>query len=209
MGATRASFIGGAAGTSNTLAGKIYGIPVMGTMAHSWIMAFPNELEAFRAYAKIYPTNAIFLIDTYDTLKSGIKNAIGIKNMRMMFPITLYWITKKEEWLKKCMLPMAVTEDNITDDIYQTAKLSIDYAKIKTRMPSNVDGKRMRKCKAPTLVMGAEKDCLFPGIRVLTRAKRIIPNCMTYLLRGRGHMHFLTEKEKRMIVSFLLERRAD
>ena len=104
---------------------------------------------------------------------------------------------------------MAVTEDNITDDIYQTAKLSIDYAKIKTRMPSNVDGKRMRKCKAPTLVMGAEKDCLFPGIRVLTRAKRIIPNCRTYLLRGRGHMHFLTEKEKRMIVSFLLERRAD
>ena len=76
MGATRASFIGGATGTSNTLAGKIYGIPVMGTMAHSWIMAFPNELEAFRAYAKIYPTNAIFLIDTYDTLKSGIKNAI-------------------------------------------------------------------------------------------------------------------------------------
>ena len=142
-------------------------------------------------------------------IPSGIKNAIGIKNMRMMFPITLYWITKKEEWLKKCMLPMAVTEDNITDDIYQTAKLSIDYAKIKTRMPSNVDGKRMRKCKAPTLVMGAEKDCLFPGIRVLTRAKRIIPNCRTYLLRGRGHMHFLTEKEKRMIVSFLLERRAD
>ena len=72
----RAAFIGGAAGTSNTLAGKIYGIPVMGTMAHSWIMAFPSELEAFRAYAQIYPTNAVFLIDTYDTLRSGIKNAI-------------------------------------------------------------------------------------------------------------------------------------
>ena len=74
--ATRAAFIGGAAGTSNTLAGKIYGIPVMGTMAHSWIMSFPNELEAFRAYAKIYPANSVFLIDTYDTLKSGLKNAI-------------------------------------------------------------------------------------------------------------------------------------
>lgn len=76
MSATRASLIGGAAGTSNTLAAKIYGIPAMGTMAHSWIMAFPSELEAFRAYAKIYPQNAIFLIDTYDTLRSGIKNAI-------------------------------------------------------------------------------------------------------------------------------------
>ena len=76
MSATRASFIGGALGTSNTLAGKLYDIPAMGTMAHSWIMAFPSELDAFRAYAKIYPTNAVFLIDTYDTLRSGIKNAI-------------------------------------------------------------------------------------------------------------------------------------
>lgn len=78
MSATRAAFIGGAAGTSNTLAGKLYDIPVMGTMAHSWIMAFPSELEAFEAYAKLYPTNAVFLIDTYDTLKSGIKNAIKV-----------------------------------------------------------------------------------------------------------------------------------
>ncbi len=76
MGATRASFIGGAAGTSNTLAAKLYGIPAMGTMAHSWIMSHTSELEAFREYAKIYPQNAVFLIDTYDTLKSGIKNAI-------------------------------------------------------------------------------------------------------------------------------------
>ena len=76
MSATRASYIGGAAGTSNTLAGQQFGIPVMGTMAHSWIMSFPSELEAFEAYAKIYPEKTIFLIDTYDTLKSGIKNAI-------------------------------------------------------------------------------------------------------------------------------------
>jgi len=76
MSASRAAYIGGAAGTSNTLAGKLYGIPVMGTMAHSWVMSFPSELEAFEAYAKIYPTKTVFLIDTYDTLKSGIKNAI-------------------------------------------------------------------------------------------------------------------------------------
>lgn len=76
MSATRASYIGGAVGTSNSLAARIYGIPAMGTMAHSWIMSHSSELEAFREYAKIYPSNSMFLIDTYDTLKSGIKNAI-------------------------------------------------------------------------------------------------------------------------------------
>jgi nicotinate phosphoribosyltransferase len=76
MSASRAAFIGGAGGTSNVLAGKVYGIPVLGTMAHSWVMAFPGEEEAFDAYAEIYPDKTIFLIDTYDTLKSGIRSAI-------------------------------------------------------------------------------------------------------------------------------------
>jgi nicotinate phosphoribosyltransferase len=81
MSATRAAYIGGAAGTSNTLGGKEFGIPVLGTMAHSWVMAFPSEEEAFEAYAEIYPDKTIFLIDTYDTLKSGTPNAIkaGLK----------------------------------------------------------------------------------------------------------------------------------
>jgi nicotinate phosphoribosyltransferase len=74
--ASRAAYIGGAKGTSNTLAGRLFGIPVMGTMAHSWVMSFPNELDAFEAYASIYPNATTFLIDTYDTMSSGIKNAI-------------------------------------------------------------------------------------------------------------------------------------
>jgi len=78
MSASRASFIGGAGGTSNTLAGKEYGIPVLGTMAHSWIMAFPSEETAFEAYAEMYPDKTVFLIDTYDTLKSGTPNAIKV-----------------------------------------------------------------------------------------------------------------------------------
>jgi nicotinate phosphoribosyltransferase len=78
MSAARAAFIGGAYGTSNSLAGKVYGLPVLGTMAHSWVMSFPSELEAFRAYAEIYPTGAVFLIDTYNTLESGISNAITV-----------------------------------------------------------------------------------------------------------------------------------
>ena len=76
--ASRAAFIGGASGTSNTLAGKVFGIPVMGTMAHSWIMSFDTEEEAFDNYASLFPDRAIFLIDTYDTLKSGVLNAIKI-----------------------------------------------------------------------------------------------------------------------------------
>ena len=75
--ASRSSFIGGAESTSNALAGRLFGIPVMGTMAHSWIMSFPDERAAFDAYASIYPEKTAFLIDTYDTIESGIKNAIA------------------------------------------------------------------------------------------------------------------------------------
>lgn len=78
MSASRAAYIGGAAATSNALAGKFYNIPVLGTMAHSWIMSFPSELEAFESYAQLYPEKSIFLIDTYDTLNSGIKNAVTV-----------------------------------------------------------------------------------------------------------------------------------
>ncbi|MGI5173596.1 nicotinate phosphoribosyltransferase [Treponema sp. OMZ 840] len=78
MSASRAAYIGGASSTSNTLAGKRFGIPVTGTMAHSWVMSFPSELEAFEAYADLYPEKSIFLLDTYDTLKSGIHNAVKV-----------------------------------------------------------------------------------------------------------------------------------
>jgi nicotinate phosphoribosyltransferase len=78
LSAARAAFIGGVGATSNTLAGRLFGIPVRGTMAHSWIMAFANEREAFQKYAETYPGNCILLIDTYDTLGSGIDNAIAV-----------------------------------------------------------------------------------------------------------------------------------
>ena len=78
LSATRAAFIGGAAATSNTLGGKLLNIPVKGTMAHSWVMAFSDELEAFRKYAEIFPDSTILLIDTYDSLDSGIRNAIKV-----------------------------------------------------------------------------------------------------------------------------------
>ncbi len=74
----RAAVIGGCASTSNVLAAKLFHIPAAGTMAHSWIESFPDELTAFRAWAKIYPDNSALLVDTYDVLASGVPNAITV-----------------------------------------------------------------------------------------------------------------------------------
>ncbi|HPQ40011.1 MAG TPA: nicotinate phosphoribosyltransferase [bacterium] len=73
---SRAAYIGGCAGTSNCMAGKMFDIPVMGTHAHSWVMAFENELDAFRAYIRTYPGKSTLLVDTYDVLESGVPNAV-------------------------------------------------------------------------------------------------------------------------------------
>ena len=90
----RAAMIAGCIGTSNVLAGKLFDVPVKGTHAHSWIMSFPDELTAFRTYARLYPSACILLVDTYDTLKSGVPNAIKVfKEMREAgIPLTFYGI---------------------------------------------------------------------------------------------------------------------
>lgn len=92
--ASRAAFIGGASSTSNVLAAKLFNIPPSGTQAHSWIQSFDSELEAFRAYAKIHPENTILLVDTYNTLNSGIPNAI----------IVAHEMEKEGFWLKAIRL---------------------------------------------------------------------------------------------------------
>lgn len=74
----RAGYIGGCAGTSNTLADQMFNIPALGTMAHSWVQMFDSEYEAFKAYAQAYPDSCTLLVDTYNTLKSGIPNAIKV-----------------------------------------------------------------------------------------------------------------------------------
>ena len=74
----RAAYIGGVVGSANAYADKLYGVPALGTMAHSWVMMFENEYEAFRAYAETFPDDTTLLVDTYDTLKSGIPNAIKV-----------------------------------------------------------------------------------------------------------------------------------
>ena len=74
----RAAIIGGCKSTSNVLTGQMYNIPIAGTHAHSWVMSFPDEITAFRKYAEMFPTSCLLLVDTYDTLKSGVPNAIQV-----------------------------------------------------------------------------------------------------------------------------------
>ena len=76
----RATYIAGCAGTACVMADRDFGVPAGGTMAHSWVQMFPTEKEAFAAYAKIYPDNCVFLVDTYNVLKSGVPNAIAVAN---------------------------------------------------------------------------------------------------------------------------------
>ncbi|MDR0840555.1 MAG: nicotinate phosphoribosyltransferase [Christensenellaceae bacterium] len=74
----RAAVVGGCDSTSNVLAGQWFGVGIKGTHAHSWVMSFPTELDAFRAYADVFPTSCLLLVDTYDTLLSGVPNAIRV-----------------------------------------------------------------------------------------------------------------------------------
>ena len=77
LAASRAAYVGGCVGTSNVLAGQLFGIPVRGTHAHSWVMCFADELAAFEAYAQVLPNNCIFLVDTYDT-RAGLRHAVQV-----------------------------------------------------------------------------------------------------------------------------------
>ena len=76
----RAAYIGGCHGTACTISDELYGVPAGGTMAHAWVQMFDTELDAFKTYCEIYPTNATLLVDTYDTLKSGVPNAVRAFN---------------------------------------------------------------------------------------------------------------------------------
>ena len=76
----RAAYIGGAAGTATVLSDQVFGVPALGTMAHSWVQMFDSQYEAFKAYCQLYPQNAVLLVDTYNTLKSGVPDAIRAFN---------------------------------------------------------------------------------------------------------------------------------
>ena len=139
----RAAVIGGCKGTSNVLAGQMFDVPVLGTHAHSWIMSFPDEYTAFKKYAELYPSACILLVDTYDTLKSGMPNAIKVfKEMREAgIPLTYYgirmdsgdlaYLSKKvRKMLDDAGFPDAVISASNDLDEYLIESLKIQDAKI-------------------------------------------------------------------------------
>lgn len=131
---------------------------------------------------------------------SGIRNAAA-GSMKMIPPLLMYRATHKEKYLVQCILPMAVTEDNIDADTLETVRRTLDHVRIKAGMPGNI---RLKEPSAvPALVMAAERDCLFPAKHVLPQAQRLFSQCRAYTLEGRGHMCALTEDEKRMICAFI------
>ena len=139
----RAAVIGGCCGTSNVLAGQIFNIPVKGTHAHSWIMSFPDEYTAFKTYAELYPNACILLVDTYDTLKSGIPNAIrvfremkenGVElrnyGIRMDSGDLAYLSKKVRKMLDEAGFPDAIISASNDLDEYLIETLKIQGAKI-------------------------------------------------------------------------------
>lgn len=136
---------------------------------------------------------------------SAIKNAPAYKSIRMAFPMLMYLFTHKESWFVRCILPMALTESNLTEELLITARCSIENAKIKPVMPQNEKCRNLSKYCNPVLVMAAEKDCLFPAGKVLSRVEKVWKQSKRYLLKDRGHINQLTKEEEKMIVDFLAE----
>jgi nicotinate phosphoribosyltransferase len=133
---SRAAFIGGCTATSNVLAGKVYGLPVSGTHAHSWVMSFPSELEAFRAFARHYPERCVLLVDTYDTIESGVPNAITVfkelhasgLNVRPAIRLDSGDLSKLSKLAHKMMLeagfedPLIVASNDLEEDLIADLK---------------------------------------------------------------------------------------
>lgn len=152
--ASRASIVGGCSSTSNVLAGKLYGIPVSGTHAHSWIGAFDNELEAFRAYARTMPQNCTLLVDTYDVIQ-GIENAIIVgKEMKergeklagiRIDSGDLAWLSKvarkrlNEEGLEDCSIILSNDLDEYTIESLKLQGSQADAYGVGTRLATGYD----------------------------------------------------------------------
>lgn len=134
---------------------------------------------------------------------AGIGNAFPLSSAKMMIPLIRYLRTGDDRYVTEAALYMAITKDVLDPDTLDTVKSSFMHVKTKVGMPSNVSGRRMRRCMAPTLVMAGELDCLFPAKKVLKRAGKILRNHTLYELKGRGHMHRLTDGEINRILAFL------
>jgi pimeloyl-ACP methyl ester carboxylesterase len=127
----------------------------------------------------------------------------------MGIPMILYIMTQNEKWLKRAILPMAITEKEIDESTLEMVRCSFNHVRVKAGMPSNAKKADMQNYTAPTLLIAGEKDVMFPGEKVIARAKTIIPNLKTYLMKGSGHMCMLSSEKYqhvlKMIADFLAE----
>lgn len=148
----RAAVIGGCHATSNVLAGKLFDIPIRGTHAHSWVMSFDSELESFRAYAEAFPSSCLLLVDTYNTLESGVPNAITVFN----------------ELREKGYEPVGIRLDSgDLSYLSKEARAMLDEAgfpKVKILASSDLDEKTIWDLKA----QGAKIDAWGVGTKLIT-----------------------------------------
>lgn len=149
-------------------------------------------------------TKAILLVP------AGIDNASKSKLIFSMgIPMMMYMVTKKEKWFEKAFSPMTTNGEPIDKETLKMIRTSFHNVKVNPNMPSNIEEEDIKNYQAPTLLLAGEKDVLFPGEKVIQRAKEIIPNVETHLLQGCGHLYFSSDKRKefigRIINAFLLE----
>ncbi|MBN2535278.1 MAG: alpha/beta hydrolase [Spirochaetales bacterium] len=147
---------------------------------------------------------AVFLVP------AGICN-VSIINilLKLGIPMLIYLLTRSEKWLIKSILPMALYEDEIDDETLRMVKNIFEHVKVKSGMPSNIPNRRLDNYTAKTLIIAGENDILFPGEKVLSRSKTIIPHAELYLIKEYGHMIRLhSEQHKDILIKinkFLLE----
>ena len=163
----RAAFIGGCAGTACAVSDEVYGVPAAGTMAHSWVQMFDSEYDAFAAYCKTYPTNAVLLVDTYNSLKSGVPNAIKAFN--------------------NILKPLGITKCGIRFDSGDMAYLTVKARKM-------LDEAGWPECKitvsnalderliADLLLQGAQIDSFGVGERLITARSEPVFGCVYKLV---------------------------
>jgi pimeloyl-ACP methyl ester carboxylesterase len=137
---------------------------------------------------------------------SGICNASNASIMFTMgIPMILYKITQNKKWLTKAILPMAIDENEIDESTFEMVKYAFDNVRVKAGMPSNVKATDMKNYTAPSLLLAGEKDVLFPGAKVIARAKTIIPNLKTYLMMRSGHMCVLSSEKNKNVLHIITE----
>jgi len=191
----RAAYIGGANGTATVLAGQMFGIPVSGTMAHSWVMYYQDEFEAFKTYAENYPDGTVLLVDTYDTLNSGIPNAIRtakevlepmgkrLKGIRIDSGDLAYLSNKVREMLdaaglEDCKIIVSNSLDEHTIRSLNNQKAKIDSYGVGERLitgaSSEFSGEKISLLGAVYKIAAVEEDGVFkPRIKISGNVEKI------------------------------------